>query len=164
MFNNAHENNLVYLPKITREVLAMLAPAAVEKNIELEFDEHTPIGKIAGNPTAISILIRNLVDNSIRYVPLEGSIKVRVYQKKQSIILEVLDNGPGIPKAFRTRVFERFFRVLGSKSSGSGLGLAIVQQIAEAHNGSVLLEAPKHGCGLLARVFFPEKHIMNAEP
>ena len=81
--------------------------------------------------------------------------------KKHTILLEVRDNGPGIPRAIRNRVFERFFRVLGNKGSGSGLGLAIVQQIAELHNGRVLLQSPEHGTGLLVRVFFPEKPIMK---
>jgi len=150
--------DLVDLAQITREVLSMLASAAVEKNIELEFEAKTTSGSIAGNSTAISILIRNIVDNAIRYTVPHGHVIVRVYQKKQDIILEVQDNGPGIPKALRARVFERFFRLLGSKSPGSGLGLSIVRQIAELYNGRVKLESPPNGSGLVVRVFFPAKN------
>ena len=147
----------VNLQRITREILAMLAPAAIEKNIELEFepDEKTP--NIAGNQTALGILIRNLVDNAIRYCNENGLVMVRVYREKNEVVLEVQDNGPGIPAELQERVFERFFRILGNKGSGSGLGLAIVQQIATLHNARVSLESPKNGTGLIIKVFFPLK-------
>ncbi len=150
--NDIDDVNLV---KIAREVLAMLAPTAVEKQIELDFehDEHPP--KLAGNPTALGILIRNLVDNAIRYSKENGKVSVRVYAKNQQLILEISDNGPGIPSELQSRVFERFFRVLGNKSPGSGLGLAIVQQIATLHGGKVELSSPPVGTGLIVRVYFP---------
>lgn len=152
---NINDLGEVNLPKITREVLAMLAPAAVEKQIELEFeaDEHMP--NIAGNSTALSILIRNLVDNAIRYCKENGQVVVKVYRQLDEVILEVHDNGPGIPSELQARVFERFFRVLGNKSTGSGLGLAIVQQISALHNARVALESPDEGTGLIVKVFFP---------
>ena len=151
-----HDLDEVNLSKITREMLAMLAPSAVEKKIELEFetDESTP--NLRGNPTAISILIRNLVDNAIRYCKEEGLVMVKVYHNEDEIILEVSDNGPGIPDELRSRVFERFFRVLGNKSPGSGLGLAIVQQITALHDGRVELDSQSKGTGLVVRVFFPK--------
>ena len=149
----------VNLPKVTREILAMLAPAAVEKHIELEFDSAENIPTFSGNSTAIGILIRNLVDNAIRYCETEGQIIVHVYQQHQDIVLEVRDNGPGIPIELQSRVFERFFRVLGNKGPGSGLGLAIVQQICALHNGRVILNTPDDGTGLIVRVFFPNKVI-----
>jgi len=111
----------------------MLAPSAVEKHIELEFDNDEKIPKIHGNSTALGILIRNLVDNAIRYSHESGRVLVRLLRHHNEVILEVSDNGPGIPPELQSRVFERFFRVLGNKSPGSGLGLAIVQQICELH-------------------------------
>ncbi|BCA95246.1 two-component sensor histidine kinase [Legionella antarctica] len=151
------EGDEVNLSKLTREILAMLAPSAVEKQIELEFenDENTP--KIKGNPTALGILIRNLVDNAIRYCTEHGRVIVRLNRQNQEIMLEVSDNGPGIPPELQARVFERFFRVLGNKSPGSGLGLAIVQQICELHGGRVVLDTPKLTTGLIVRVFLPVK-------
>lgn len=147
----------VNLARITREVLAMLAPAAIEKQIELAFepDDKTPC--FTGNPTAISILIRNVVDNAIRYCIKGGQVVVKVYHQQHEAILEVSDNGPGIPSELQSRVFERFFRVLGNESPGSGLGLAIVQQIAALHNGRIQLESPIVGTGLIVKVFFPIK-------
>lgn len=154
--NGADETDMdhVNLAKITREVLVMLAPAAVQKQIELEFDD-TKTAEFLGHPTAISILVRNLVDNAIRYAnKQDGRVHVRVYQDKTAVILEVQDNGPGIPEELQNRVFERFFRALGNESPGSGLGLAIVQQIVALHHARITLETPASGTGLIARVLF----------
>ena len=150
-----NEEDAVNLGKLTREILAMLAPSAVEKQIELEFENDETIPKIKGNPTALGILIRNLVDNAIRYCMENGRVIVRLMKHNQEIMLEVSDNGPGIPPELQSRVFERFFRVLGNKSPGSGLGLAIVQQICELHGGRVALDSPPTGTGLIVRVFLP---------
>ncbi|MGC1182079.1 ATP-binding protein [Legionella sp.] len=148
----------VNLSRLTREILAMLAPTAVEKQIDLEFESNAENLNIYGNSTALGILIRNLVDNAIRYSHEHGHIKVYLAKSQDNeVMLEVRDNGPGIPHELRTRVFERFFRVLGNKSPGSGLGLAIVQQICELHNGRVVLNSPKEGNGLIVTVFLPIK-------
>jgi two-component system sensor histidine kinase QseC len=148
----------VNLSKLTREILAMLVPSALEKQIELEFEADESIPKVEGNPTALGILIRNLVDNAIRYCSEHGRVIVRVFTQNDEVIFEVSDNGPGIPKELQNRVFERFFRVLGNKGTGSGLGLAIVQQISSLHNGRVALDSPKQGTGLIVRVHLPIKH------
>lgn len=152
-----HDLDDVNLPRVTREILALIAPSAIEKNIELEFEADAKTPTIAGNPTALGILIRNLVDNAIRYCKEEGLVMVKVYHQNNEVILEVRDNGPGIPTELQDRVFERFFRVLGNKSPGSGLGLAIVQQISTLHHGRVTLESPEKGTGLIVKVFFPMK-------
>ena len=152
VINDLTKINLV---KITQETLALMVPAALEKKIELEFDHDTHLQKFTGNATAISILVRNLVDNAIRYCDIGGHVWVRVYNHQQSIHLEVRDDGPGIPDELLDLVFERFFRVLGNKSQGSGLGLGIVQQICTLHNAKVTLKAPDIGTGLIVTVVFP---------
>lgn len=149
------DEDRVNLSKLTREVLAMLAPSAVEKQIELEFDYEHTLPDIPGNATALGILIRNLVDNAIRYCNEQGRVLVQLKEQKNEVLLEVCDNGPGIPSDLQTRVFERFFRVLGNKSPGSGLGLAIVQQICDLHGGRVTLDTPKDHKGLIVRVYLP---------
>ncbi|MDF1646959.1 MAG: ATP-binding protein [Legionellaceae bacterium] len=145
----------VSLSDITRDMLTMLAPKAIEKHIELEFhtDKKTP--SIQGNYTALCILIRNLVDNAIRYTPSEGCITVSVQPQNNRAMFEICDNGPGIPEALQARVFERFFRVIGNKSDGSGLGLAIVKQIAALHHAHIELDKPQDHHGLIVRVYFP---------
>lgn len=145
----------VNLSRLARETLAMLAPSAVEKQIDLEFETNAESLTIHGNSTALGILIRNLVDNAIRYCNENGHIVVRLSKQQHEMMFEVCDNGPGIPAELRARVFERFFRILGNKSPGSGLGLGIVQQICQLHNGRVELDAPTTGTGLIVRVFLP---------
>lgn len=151
---STHNLDEVNLVQITREILAMLAPAAIEKHIELEFEHDDNIDLFLGNRTAIGILIRNLVDNAIRYSLQNSDVNVHVYQEKDEIVLEVRDNGPGIPQEYRERVFERFFRALGNNTPGSGLGLAIVQQIVNLHHARITLDEALVGTGLIVRVFF----------
>ncbi|NCT57528.1 MAG: GHKL domain-containing protein, partial [Legionella sp.] len=149
----------VDLIRVTREILAMMTPVALKKHAELEFEADQTTPSFQGNVTAICILIRNLIDNAIRYTNTgeQGLILVRVQPAPdhQHVILEVTDNGPGIPEALSTRVFERFFRVLGNKTSGSGLGLAIVKQICELHHARIELSTPEQHRGLIVRVYFP---------
>jgi len=151
--------------KLAREIAdtaAMLAPDAVQKNIELEFLTPDSPAIIRGNATAIGILIRNLIDNAIRYTPKDGWIKIEIRETARQVILAVTDNGPGIPPELRERVFERFYRIVGNESPGSGLGLGIVQQIAKLHGAKVLLVTPESGAGLEVQVIFPQGN--RAEP
>lgn len=149
-----HEHHAVFLPKISRETLAMLAPYALKHYIELELEHQETVSMIPGNATALGILLRNLVDNAIRYSKPGGKVSVRIYEDETHVVLEVADNGPGIPEELRQRVFERFFRVLGNQATGSGLGLAIVQQIVSLHQAQISLDSPKEGTGLIVRVRF----------
>lgn len=145
----------VNLVRVVRDMLAMMAPFAIEKHIELEFQADKKTADFQGNTTSICILVRNLVDNAIRYTDEHGVVLVRVRPHEGHAVLEVIDNGPGIPKALHARVFERFFRVLGNKSSGSGLGLAIVRQICELHHAHIELDTHQEHSGLVIRVYFP---------
>ncbi len=146
----------VNIVKQAKEVIADLAPVALEKNTDLELIAADTHSIILGYPTAISILIRNLVDNAIRYTPQGSLIKVVIYSKETQVYLKVIDNGLGIPEELLGRVFERFFRALGNKTTGSGLGLGIVQQIVEIHDAQILLSAPEIGSGLEVTVIFTE--------
>ncbi|MFZ0218955.1 MAG: ATP-binding protein [Candidatus Aquirickettsiella sp.] len=146
----------VNLSRIAAEVIAQLAPQAILKRIEIELIAKDFDYTLLGNTTGLHVLIRNLVDNAIRYTPTEGVIKVLIFNKSDAIILQVIDNGPGIPNKLRVRVFERFFRALGTNAQGSGLGLAIVEQIAKLHKGSIALDTPAEGSGLQVEVRFPK--------
>lgn len=148
----------VNVVKQAKDVIADLAPVALEKNTEIELIASDGSAVIMGYPTAIAILIRNLVDNAIRYTPNGSLVKVSIYAKNDQVYLKVLDNGPGIPEELRGRVFERFFRVLGNKTMGSGLGLGIVQQIAEIHDAQITLNAAEVGTGLEVTVIFTKAY------
>jgi two-component system sensor histidine kinase QseC len=110
---------------------------------------------VNGDAAALAILIRNLVDNAIRYTPPGGRVEVSVATREDGITLTVTDNGPGIPELERARVFERFYRAPGSGGQGCGLGLSIAQRIAELHGASIELAAPVTGSGLQVTVRFP---------
>jgi two-component system OmpR family sensor kinase/two-component system sensor histidine kinase QseC len=126
---------------------------ALSRHIDLGLDA-TPNLKIHGDREALRVLVRNLVDNAVRYTPPHGSVQVRCCSTPDEAVLEVTDTGPGIAPADRERVFDRFYRRAAAQESGTGLGLAIVKAIAERHGARVALsEAP--GGGLRATLSFP---------
>lgn len=151
------ETTPIKLAREVEDIAAMLAIEAINKNIDLEFLSSDSPAIISANPSAISILIRNLIDNAIRYTPKGGWVKIAIQETPQDITLTVTDNGPGIPAELRERVFERFYRIIGTKSSGSGLGLSIVQQIAQLYHAKIVLATPPSGVGLEVQVIFPKK-------
>jgi two-component system sensor histidine kinase QseC len=144
----------VDLHKLSTEIIAYLVPIAFEKHIEMELIAPSSPCIILGNDTALGILIRNIVDNAIRYTPEYGSVKIEIIDSDDEIIFRVTDTGTGIPIELRERVFERFFRILGTAASGSGLGLAIVTQIAELHHAKIILATPPSGKGLQFDIVF----------
>jgi two-component system sensor histidine kinase TctE len=91
----------------------------------------------------------------LRYTPSKGHVTVRVLRAVDSLIIEVEDDGLGIPEEQRVAVFDRFYRVLGTDQSGCGLGLAIVREIATRHGGSVSIQSGAHGTGSVFRLIFP---------
>jgi two-component system phosphate regulon sensor histidine kinase PhoR len=130
---------------ILEEVLEQLEEKATERNITLEIDERTsPECTIWADSYRIKQVLINLVENGIKYGKEGGWVKVWLLQTQDYCIIEVEDNGSGIPKRHLTRIFERFYRVEKSRSKekgGSGLGLAIVKQIVEAHEGKIEVES-----------------------
>jgi two-component system sensor histidine kinase QseC len=147
---------LLDLHKLASEIIAYLVPIALEKHIEIELAPSPKNAIVLGNEITLGILIRNIVDNAIRYTPAGGEVKIHIIHQDQRVIFRVTDSGQGIPAELRERVFERFFRVLGTTSSGSGLGLAIVSQIAELHHAHISMDTPPNGIGLQFEVIFSE--------
>ena len=129
------------LEVLAREVTTNWIQPALDKGIDLGFGEPSVSAPIEGNPILLRELISNLIDNAVRYTQPGGQVTVSVGRQDGDVILSVTDNGPGIAEAERTRVFERFYRVLGTRQDGAGLGLAIVREIAERHGARVRLEA-----------------------
>ncbi len=138
------------LGAIAQRVLANAAPAAIarDQSLELLLDPEPdtrptpgppPIVPIEGDPTLLAVLLRNLVDNAIRYSPRGATLRVRLTQDAAGTRLVVEDSGPGLSDADRARWGERFFRVLGSEQDGSGLGGSIVRRIAAAHGATVAI-------------------------
>jgi signal transduction histidine kinase len=126
---------------------------ALARHIELSLDAQNNI-LIRADAEAVRTLVRNLVDNAVRYTPPGGSVQVRCRSTVDHALLEVSDTGPGIGAADRERVFDRFYRRAPAQENGTGLGLAIVKAIAERHRARISLnEAP--GGGLQVAVSFP---------
>ncbi|MDP1573866.1 MAG: ATP-binding protein [Coxiellaceae bacterium] len=150
------DTTAINLTKQAAEVISMLVPDAMNKNIDLELLSPECKATITGNITAIDILIRNLIDNAIRYSPEDSVVTIDIQETKKSVLLIVTDNGPGIPEKLRKRVFERFFRIIGNNAMGSGLGLSIVQQIVRLHHAEIELHTPASGRGAEFRVIFPK--------
>ena len=138
------EPKIFDIKPLAAEMVADIVPQALTKDIEIELDAPDST-YTSGNAIAITILLRNLIDNAVRYSPPGGKtiVTTRDYPDDNRITLCVTDTGPGIPAELRERVFERFFRVDTSKASGSGLGLGIVKQIVKLHNGRIELRTPK---------------------
>ena len=137
----------VALAPLLRQVLAeSAAPLATARGSRIELDADDSL-QITADPAALTVLVRNLVDNALRYTPAGGQVNLTASAGLAGPLLTVDDNGPGIAPADRDRVFERFVRGGGAAdSTGSGLGLAIVRAIAHRHGASVSLgESPLGG-------------------
>lgn len=131
------------------------APRATAKRVDLGISEGTDNEAIiTGNANLLKILIRNLLDNAVRYTPEGGKVNASVGLRDGRVILQIADSGPGIPPERRERVFDRFYRVEGSAQPGCGLGLSIVSRIAEIHGASINLADGLDAVGLVVTVTF----------
>lgn len=147
------KHQAVRLDDLARQVVAELLPLADARRIDLGVTEAAPLS-VQGDAEALAILLRNLVDNALRYTPGDGRIDVAVIDEDGAPALRVSDDGPGIPSTERSRVFDRFYRLPGSPPGGSGLGLALVRTIAAAHGARITLRSGIDGRGLGATVRF----------
>lgn len=149
----------VELDGLAREVVAEMVPLADARRIDLGISASQPTS-VLGNADALRTLIRNLVDNAVRYTPQGGRVDVSVESSEipgdgARAVLRVIDTGPGIAAAERERVFDRFYRTPGTVPPGSGLGMAIVKAIADSHGATVSLDDGPDGRGLSVAVTFP---------
>lgn len=145
------------LDELAREVVAELVPLADARRIDLGVSEGQAV-PVRGERDSVATLIRNLVDNAVRYTREGGRVDVSVERSAAvpaQALVRVVDDGPGIAREERERVFDRFYRKPGTRSPGSGLGLAIVQAIAAAHGATVTLGEGPAGRGLAVTVAFP---------
>jgi two-component system OmpR family sensor kinase len=149
--NDTHSR--LALHEIVRQVAIDLLPYARLRDVNLGV-EHMDEATIIGSKHHLEILVRNLIDNAVRYTPSGGQVDIRLRAFEQMVMLEIEDSGPGIAPEERERVFDRFYRCLQPQAAGSGLGLAIVKQVADLHGASVHLNQASRLCGLRACVQF----------
>jgi two-component system sensor histidine kinase TctE len=142
---HAQRRSAVNLSALAMETVRDFVPRAMDKRIDLGFegpDAGQSALRVHGHPLLIRELIRNLVDNALLYTPAGGTVTVRVVEDPfgQVTVLQVEDSGPGIAESEREKVFQPFYRALGTNVDGSGLGLAIVREIAQAHEAEITLD------------------------
>jgi two-component system OmpR family sensor kinase len=141
------------LTTLAQLALADAAGAAAARQIDLGLAQADP-GIVMGHEEALRILIRNLLDNAIKYTPVGGTVNLAIRGKDGQTLLTVDDSGPGIAAEDRQRVLDRFYRVAGTEGSGSGLGLAIVKTIADLHQATLSIDRSESLGGLRATVTF----------
>lgn len=138
-----------------RELIRTHTAMAEQRGILLQLD--TDIDQMSMNPEMIHIALRNLLDNALRYSSAGSVVQIEANQTLGLLRIAIRDDGPGVDGAHRTRLSERFFRVLGSGESGNGLGLSIVRRIAELHGAKLSFGSGLHGRGLGVFLDFPHQ-------
>lgn len=135
-------DDAVALDAVVRDEAERFAEQAAESNLALRF-ETPPVARLRGSARDLALMVRNLVDNAIRYTPPGGEVVVALRDGPDAVTLSVADTGIGIPKRDVPRIFERFYRIDRARSretGGTGLGLAIVRHVVENHGGDIAVE------------------------
>lgn len=140
----------------TRLAVADIVPAAMDKGIEIDLDAEAPVS-VAADARLLGILLRNLLDNAVRYSPARTAIHVRVGERDGAAYLAVADQGPGVPAGDVDRLGRRFHRLLGNLAPGTGLGLSIARRIAEVHGATLTFAATSVAGGLTVTLQFPRR-------
>lgn len=155
----------VHLDALVREEASRFESAAIDAGLTMEVLV-APVPEVRGSGRDLSLLVRNLLDNAVRYTKAEGAVVASVSADNGSVVVRVCDTGAGIPSKELSRVFERFYRVDRARSretGGTGLGLAIVRHVAENHGGTVTVES-ELGRGSTFEVRLPAAVPAGGEP
>jgi two-component system sensor histidine kinase QseC len=142
------------LVSVTTEVIEELAPLIGEKSIALSLNHDLPTLRLLGHEVALTAMVRNLVENALRYVAPGGQVDISLTRQAGAVMLEISDDGPGIPAERRQAMFERFQRGQADHQEGYGLGLSIVRRAAELHHAEIELRDSLLG-GLCVRIVLP---------
>lgn len=134
----------VNLQLLVKEVLGALQPFSLEKKTDINSQVESQLFILANEKLLFSCL-RNLIDNAIRYTPINGQVMIQVYQHEDKIMIRIDDNGQGVTPEVLTHLGERFYRVLGTKTQGSGLGISICKKIIDLHQGDISFSQSSYG-------------------
>jgi two-component system OmpR family sensor kinase len=127
---------------------------AAARDVDLVLDAEGG-ARIAGDAGMLLVLVRNLLENALRFVPDSGQVRLTLRNEGRTVLVQVDDSGPGVAPELRSRIFDRFFRGTDGRGAGSGLGLSIVRRIAEIHRGAVAASSSPTLGGLRVEVRFP---------
>jgi len=150
---------LVSLDEITKDVCRSLVVWALESKVEIEYLGEIE-AQISGDKVALTQMLRNIIENAVKYSPPDSLVKVSLYHEKGRICLSVADQGIGISDEDKQHVFERFYRSKHTQTAGTGIGLSIAKEVANHHHALFLLE-DNHPKGLIIKVLFHQKRRHN---
>jgi two-component system sensor histidine kinase QseC len=153
--SRAEQNIDIDLLAVARTVIEELSPLIGDSDVELDVALADGALIVHGHEVALAALLRNLLENALRHVPQGGQVRLNIQREQDEAVIDVIDNGEGIPPERRAAVFARFHREAGGRGEGYGLGLSIVQRAAQLHDASIeLLDSP-YGRGLRVCVRLP---------
>ena len=144
------KDSTINVSAMTRELIAEYLPLAANSHIDLGLEE-TAQFFLDAEPDALRLILKNALENAMKYTPEGGEVTLRLLPGDIEDVIEVVDNGPGIPASERDRVFEPFYRMPDAFGEGSGLGLAIAREAAIRLGGVLSLHEPEKGRGLVLR-------------
>lgn len=145
----------VSLDKITQDVCRSLVIWALESNVEIEYQGEVE-ENIMGDEVALTQMLRNVIENAVKYSPQNSIVKVGLSLEQGRICLSISDQGIGISDEDKQHVFERFYRSKHNPKAGTGIGLSIAKEVANHHHALFLLE-DNHPQGLIIKVLFPKQ-------
>jgi two-component system, OmpR family, sensor histidine kinase QseC len=147
----------ISMRQVLEDALEEATPVLKERSQKLSVRTDPPMEDIAlrGDHEKLVSLVRNLLENAMRYAPQGSGIEVEVRAQPDAVAVSVTDEGPGIPPELRSRVFEGYYRIPGTPGEGSGLGLAIVREIAAQHGARIDIGEGRQGRGTRVAVSFP---------
>jgi two-component system, OmpR family, sensor kinase len=141
---------LVNVSAMARELIAEYLPLAEAKRIDLGLEEFAPLS-VRVSPEVLRLIFKNALENALKYTPDGGEVTLRLFSESDGIVIEVVDNGPGIPVSEREHVFDAFYRMPAAAGEGSGLGLTIARESSIRLGGTVSLHERQEGPGLVFR-------------
>ncbi len=144
------EASAVDVSVLARELMAEHLPLAEAKGIDLGLEETASLS-MRGSREALRLIVRNALENALKYTPVGGEVTLRLLSDEKDDVIEVVDNGPGIPASERERVLDAFYRMSGADGEGSGLGLVIAREAAIRLGGMLSLHERHDGTGLVFR-------------
>lgn len=153
--SRAEQNSDIDLLAVARNVIEELSSLIGDSDVELDVALADGTLIVHGHEVALAALLRNLLENALRHVPLGGQVRLSIQREQDQAVIDVIDNGEGIPPERRAAVFTRFHREAGSQGEGYGLGLSIVQRAAQLHDASIQLLDSPYGRGLRVCVRLP---------
>lgn len=145
---SASEQSLVALSPLVRELIAEFLPQAEAKGIDLGLEE-TALLSLRAAPDTLRLIIKNALENALKYTPVQGEVTIHLRQDGEEALIEVVDNGPGIPLKERERTFDPFYRLPGLTQEGCGLGLTIAREAANRLGGHIGLHGRSEESGLV---------------